>query len=146
MEKHSVGYYLELKAIEYRKYPEYNTRVPCACIVRTANICCDGKVIGTISEEKNDAGEFDWVIKVDWDAWEKAGRPPISGIDTSTRQEEYITQYDNDFVTERTVDGDHYKIQDKIEAVGLKWNDKFEYMCRTHGKCESSRLTIERQT
>ena len=36
-----------------------NTRVPCICQVRTANMIFNGYAIGTISEERNDAGEFD---------------------------------------------------------------------------------------
>ncbi len=42
-----------------------NTRIPYICQVRTANMVYNGYVIGTISEERNDADEFDWVIKID---------------------------------------------------------------------------------
>ena len=84
------------KIVEYAD----DTRIPCICEVRTANMIYNGYVIGTISEERNDVDEFDWVIKMDWEKWEKSG---------------------------------------------LNWNDRFEFMCRTHGICEPSKITVERQ-
>ena len=35
-----------------------NTRIPCICQVRTAKMMYLGNCIGTISEERNDAGEY----------------------------------------------------------------------------------------
>ena len=29
-------------------------------------------IVRKISEEKNDAGEFDWVIRMNWENWEKS--------------------------------------------------------------------------
>lgn len=46
---------------------EYNTRISNICYVRSANMLYKGCVIGVVSEEKNDAGEFDWVIKMNWE-------------------------------------------------------------------------------
>ena len=43
---------------------EYNTRISNICYVRSANMLYKGYVIGVVSEEKTDAGEFDWVIKM----------------------------------------------------------------------------------
>ena len=44
---------------------------------------------------------------------------------------------------------EHYQIQgmdyEELEAVGLTWNDRFEFMCRTHGFCGPSRITVERK-
>ena len=128
------------------KRPDLYQRVPCICEVRTANICYEGNVIGTLSEETNDAGEFDWVIKVNWDAWEKAGRPPISGIDETLRKDEYIRRFIPSIVEQRTLPDNRDNLYEELERVGLTWNDRFEYMCRTHGLCGPSRLTIERQT
>lgn len=122
-----------------------NTRVPCICRVRTANIVFYGTVIGTISEEKNDAGEFDWVIKVDWPVWEGVGSPHISGIDEDLRLPEYIRTYIPEFVDERTLPDNRDGLWEELEALGLTWNDRFEFMCRTHGICGPSRFTVERQ-
>jgi hypothetical protein len=129
----------------YKPRKELYERVPCICQVRTANICYKDRVIGTISEERNDAGEFDWVIKVDWPEWEKAGKPQISGIDDINKKNEYIRRYIPAIVTQRTLPDNRDGLRDELERVGLKFNDRFEFMCRTHGKCGPSRLTIERQ-
>ena len=123
------------------------TRIACIYQVRTANIIAPGGyIIATISEEKNDAGEFDWVIKVDWDNWKKAGCPHISGIDEDLRLDEYILRaYIPPFVQERTLPEDKEGLYEELEKMGLTWYDRFEYMCRTHGKCDISNLTVERR-
>jgi len=122
-----------------------NTRVPCICQVRTANMLFNGYVIGTISEEKNDADEYDWVIKMNWDNWIKAGKPHVSGIDEDLRLNEYIRTYIPEFVDERTLPDTRDGLFDELDKLGLTWNDRFEYMCRTHGICGPSRITVERQ-
>ena len=124
----------------------FNTRIPCICEVRTANIIAPGNhIIGTISEERNDAGESDWVIKVYWDEWEKAGSPHISGIDEDLRLDEYIRTFLPEFVVERTIPDGRADLFDILQELGLTWNDRFEYMCRTHGLCGPSKFTVERK-
>ena len=123
-----------------------NTRIPCICTVRTANMMYNGYVIGTISEEKNDAGEFDWVIKMDWENWEKSGMPQVAGINMDLRLDEYIRTYIPAFVEERTLPDNRDGLWEELDELGLRWNDRFEYMCRTHGLCGPSRITVERQT
>lgn len=103
-----------------------------------------GFVIGTISEERNDANEFDWVIKIDWPTWEKAGKPQVAGIDMDLRLEEYIRTYIPAFVEERTLPDNRDGLYEALAWVGLKYNDRFEYMCRTHGRCGPSNITVER--
>ena len=122
-----------------------NTRVHCICEIRTANMMYNGYVIGTISEEKNDAGEFDCVIKMDWENWEKSGKPRVAGIDMDLRLDEYIRTYIPAFVEERTLPDNRDGLWDELEELGLTWNDRFEFMCRTHGICGPSRITVERQ-
>lgn len=122
-----------------------NTRIPCICQIRTANMVYNGYVIGTISEEKNDAGEFDWVIKPDWDNWQRSGAPQIAGIDMDLRLDEYIRTYIPAFVEERTLPDTRDGLYEELEELGLMWNDRFEYMCRTHGLCGPSNITVERQ-
>jgi hypothetical protein len=125
--------------------PDFNKHIPCISEVRTANMLYNGYVIGTISEERNDAGEFAWVIRMDWDTWLKAGHPQVSGIDMDLRLPEYVRRYIPAFVTERTMPDTRDNLQEELEEVGLEWNDRFEYMCRTHGLCGPSRITVERQ-
>ena len=129
------------KIIEYAD----DTRIPCICQVRTANMIYNGYVIGTISEERNDADEFDWVIKMDWEAWEKSGSPQVAGIDMDLRLDEYIRTYIPTFVEERTLPDTRDGLWEELDRLGLNWNDRFEFMCRTHGICGPSKITVERQ-
>lgn len=124
---------------------KYNTRVKCISRIRTAYMLYRGNVIGTISEESNDAGEFDWVIKVDWEAWEKAGKVQISGIDMDLRLDEYVRSYIPAFVEGRTLPDTRDRLYEELLKVGLTYNDRFEYMCRTHGLCGCSNITVERK-
>lgn len=123
-----------------------NTRIPCICEVRTANMIYHGYIIGTISEERNDAGEFDWVIRMNWENWEKSGKPHVSGIDEDLRLDEYIRTYIPAFVDERTLPDTRDGLYEELEELGMMWNDRFEYMCRTHGICGPSNITVERQS
>ena len=122
-----------------------NTRIPCICQVRTANMIYNGYVIGTISEERNDADEFDWVIKMDWEEWEKSGSPQVAGINMDLRLEEYIRTYIPAFVEERTLPDTRDGLWEELDRLGLDWYDRFDFMCRTHGICGPSRITVERQ-
>ena len=128
-----------------RKIPlERNTRVPCICRVRSARMLYNGVDIGTISEESNDAGEFDWVIAPNWENLDKMPPIQISGIDMDLRKKEYIRRYVPVFVEERTPSDTRENLWEELEAVGLSWNDRFEYMCRTHGLCGNNDITVER--
>ena len=129
------------KIVEYAD----DTRIPCICQVRTANMIYNGYVIGTISKERNDADEFDWVIKMDWEEWEKSGSPQVAGINMDLRLDEYIRTYIPAFVEERTLPDTRDGLWEELERLGLDWNDRFEFMCRTHGICGPSRITVERQ-
>lgn len=121
-----------------------NTRIPCICSVRTANMVYNGVVFGTISEERNDADEFDWVIKIDWDAWEKAGKPWVAGINLDLRLDEYIRTYIPAFVDERTLPDTRDGLYEELARWGMTTNDRFEFMCRTHGRCGINDITVER--
>ncbi len=129
------------KIVEYAD----DTRIPCICQVRTANMIYNGYVIGTISEERNDADEFDWVIKMDWEEWEKSGSPQVAGINMDLRLDEYIRTYIPAFVEERTLPDTRDGLWEELDRLGLDWNDRFEFMCRTHGICGPSKITVERQ-
>lgn len=124
---------------------KYNTRVPCICRVRTANMLYNGYIIGTISEEINDAGEFDWVIGIDWENWWESGHPQVAGIDMDLRLDEYVRSYIPAFVEERTLPDTRDGLYEELDKLGLTYNDRFEYMCRTHGLCGCNNITVERQ-
>lgn len=124
-------------------YTARNTRVPCICSSRSANMIHDGVVIGVITEERNDAGEFDWVIKPNWENIDK--HPiQISGIDMDLRLDEYVRSYIPSFVEERTLPDNRDGLYEELERVGLTYNDRFEFMCRNHGLCGKNNITVER--
>lgn len=123
-----------------------NTRIPCICQVRTANMVLDGIIIGTISEERNDADEFDWVIRPNWENLKKVRPIQIAGIDMDLKLDEYIRTYIPAFVEERTLPDTRDGLWEELDKLGLTWNDRFEYMCRTHGLCGPSPILVERQT
>ena len=104
----------------------------------------EGIEIGTISEESNDAGEFDWVIRPNWDNLKKVSPIQIAGIDMDLHLDEYIRRYIPAFVEERTLPDTRDGLYEELRALGLTWNDRFEYMCRTHGLCGCNNITVER--
>ena len=120
-----------------------NTRIHCITEVRTAKMMYKGDCIGTISEERNDAGEFDWVIKPNYEMIDKH-KVSIHGVDLDLRLEEYIRTFVPSFVEHRTLPDTREDLYEELEAVGLTWNDRFEFMCRHHGLCGVSRITVER--
>lgn len=122
-----------------------NTRVPCIGRVRTAEMMYNGYIIGEISEEKNDAGEFDWVIRINWDNWLKSGHPQVAGIDMDLRLDEYIRTYIPAFVEERTLPDNRDGLWEELDKLGLDYNDRFEYMCRTGGLCGCNDITVRRK-
>ena len=101
-------------------------------------------MIGTIAEEMNDAGETDWVITPNYDNISPDKPLLISGIDLSLGLKEYVRSYVPVFVEERTPSDHREDLWELLDAVGLDWNDRFEYMCRTHGVCGNNNLTVER--
>ena len=121
-----------------------NSRVSNICRIRTARILSEGVEIGTISEESNDAGEYDWVIRPNWSNLSKVRPVQIAGIDMSLKKDEYIRRYIPAFVEERTLPDERENLYEELEKVGLTWNDRFEFMCRTHGLCGCNDLTVER--
>lgn len=121
---------------------EYNTRVPCICQSRTCYIFYRSTCIGELTEEKNDALEFDWVIKIYWDAWHAVGEPPIPGIDTDLRLPEYIRAFLPVIVEQRTLPEDRADVIDEMKRLGMTRYDRFDYMVLNHGLCGNNMLTI----
>ena len=82
---------------------------------------------------------------MDWEEWEKSGSPQVAGINMDLRLDEYIRTYIPAFVEERTLPDTRDGLWEELDRLGLDWNDRFEFMCRTHGICGPSRITVERQ-
>lgn len=125
---------------------EYNTRINYINFIRSAVMIFNGVVIGVVSEESNDSGETDWVIRILWDAWEQSGRPQVAGIDMDLRLEEYIRSYVPVFIEERTLPDTRDGLYEELARKGMFSNDRFEFMCRNHGLCGCNDITVERLT
>ena len=61
------------------------------------------------------------------------------------RLDEYIRTYIPAFVEERTLPDTRDGLWEELDRLGLDWNDRFEFMCGTHGICGPSKITVERQ-
>ena len=131
------------KAIAARAY--LHQQIDNVTNVRSCRIVApNGTDIGIFSEETNDNGEFDYAIKIDWDAWDKAGQPSIHGIDVDKRRPVEYRRYEPALLTQRVLPDNRENLYEMLAKVGMYENDKFEYMLRTHGRCGQSFLTMER--
>lgn len=119
-------------------------RIDCITRIRSARIMLDGYEVGIISEETNDAGEFDWVIRPNYENIAKVRPFMFPGINLDLHKEEYIRRYVPVFVTQRTLPDNRDRLYEQLAEYGLTWNDRFEYMCRNHGLCGNNDMTVER--
>ena len=95
------------------------------------------------------SGEFDWVIKPIWSNWDEALHRynmhiTIAGIDETLHLNEYIRNYNPEFVTQRTIPEGRSDLFPILEQVNLHNNDLFEVLCRTHGACGNDDLYVSR--
>lgn len=112
----------------------HNTRIACINQVRTCYIIFRKVCIGELSEERNDAGEFDWVIRIYWDKWEETGKYPIPGINTDLRLKEYIRTFVPVIVSQRTPPPDRSDAFEYMYKKGMTYFDVFEFLCDNHGE------------
>jgi hypothetical protein len=117
--------------------------------VRKAYIMYENTPVGEIYHEYcSDSGEFDWVIKILWDNWDMMERQgkhmDLAGIDSDTRQAEYIRRYDPEFVTQRVPPKCRNDVRQLLKDIDLKRYDAFEILCRTHGKCGNDDYYVSR--
>lgn len=123
---------------------DYNSRISCVCQKRTCYLMWKNFCIAELTEEQNDAGEIDWVIKVRWEEWEKSGKQNIPGILTELHLCEYIRVGIPYIVSQRTPSEYRYDIRDLLKEVNLRFYDRFEYLCLTRGICGNDDLYIGR--
>lgn len=103
----------------------------------------EGTVIGTISEESNDAGEKDWVIKPDWEALKTVSPIQIAGIDMEMHLDEYVRTFLPAFIEERVPPETREGLWDFLEHIGMNYYDPFDVMCKTKGICGCNNITVE---
>lgn len=84
------------------------------------------------------------MIRINWDEWWKSGHPQVAGIDMDLRLDEYIRTYIPAFVEERTLPDEKDRLYETWAELGMTYNDRFEFMCRTHGLCGCNDITVER--
>lgn len=123
---------------------KFNTRIPYINYIRALKMLYNGCVIGVLAEESNDSGEFDWVIRLNWDNWWKSGHVQVAGIDMDLRLKEYIRSYIPAIVEERTYPDNRVNLHKELNRLGLSSNDRYEFMCRTNGLCGCNDITMER--
>lgn len=116
---------------------------------RKAYIMYADKAVGEIHHEfSSDSGEYDWVIKIYWDTWDKLKSEfnitEIAGIDMDTRQDEYIRRYEPEFVTQRIPPRGRRDVRKLLEDLNIQKYDSFEILCRTHGKCGNDDFYVSR--
>lgn len=118
--------------------------------IRTAYIFRDVFCIAELVHEYSSlSSEFDWVIRVDWDTWDKMAATgkyvmDIAGIDDTLRKKEYIRNYNPEFVTQRTITDDRADLRELLDKIHLRSNDLFEVLCRTHGICGNDVMYVSR--
>lgn len=117
--------------------------------IRKAYIMFRDQAIGEIYHEFSGlSGEFDWVIKIYWDVWdrlvEEGYTMDIAGIDDTLRKKEYIRRYNPSFVTQRTIPEGRRDLRPLLREIYLRSNDLFEVMCRTHAACGNDDFYVSR--
>lgn len=132
-----------------RKMPIEHTRIDNIDRIRKAYIMWEDIPIAELYHEFSSiSGEFDWVIKPLWQNWEKAKARgeivDIAGIDDTLHWSEYIRRYDPVFVTQRTIPAGRQDLHPLLERIGLRNNDLFEVLCRTHGVCGNDNYYVSR--
>jgi hypothetical protein len=132
-----------------KEIPLCNTRIENIDRIRKAYIMWQDIPVAELYHEYSSlSGEFDWVIKPIWDNWEKAKERgeyiDIAGIDDTLHKDEYIRRYDPEFVTQRTIPEGRKDLFPTLKRIGLTYNDLFEVLCRTHGKCGNDDLYVSR--
>ena len=118
------------------------------CGVIYATTKQDKYAVGHIAYERFDEQNFQYVIKPEWsviDALPSAIFQGIPGLDMSLRAEAYyrvnLTPY---FIQERTPSESREDLWELLEAVGLDYYDRFEWLLRANVTCGIDNLIVER--
>ena len=114
------------------------TRIEHIDRIRKAYIMWQDILIAELYHEYSSlSGEFDWVVKLIWEKWEKCKERgewvDIAGIDDTLHKDEYIRRYNPSFVTQRTIPEWREDLPEMLKKCKLKENDLFEVLCQSHG-------------
>jgi len=102
---------------------------------RSAYIIWHGYKIATITERMNDATEIEYIIRVNWDVYDASKCDDmIAGIDMDLRLPEYIRDHYPSFVVQRTPPKGREDVPYTLKRLGLTCYDRWDIMCKNHGK------------
>lgn len=114
----------------------FNTIIEHICESRTCYLRYEQYCVASITEVRNDADEFSWIIKPYYDQLEQCGCYDIPGIDLDLHLDEYVrTNVIPSVVSRRTYPDNRDMLRQILNYMGLRWNDRFEFMCLTMGWC-----------
>jgi hypothetical protein len=98
--------------------------------------------IGRLIEETNDAEEADWVIKMNWDVWEKYCRQDLQGINMDLRLDEYVRSFTPGFVRHRTMAEARPDKLYYVKEYGMQYYNHFDFMVYSRGRAGSDSFYI----
>lgn len=104
--------------------------------------------VSRIDFERYDDQNFQYIFSPEWsviDALSASVFQGIPGLDMSLRLERYyrvnMTPY---FISERTPSEGREDLWELLEAVGLDYYDRFEWLLRSNMRCGTDNLIVER--
>ncbi|MCD8123991.1 MAG: recombinase family protein [Lachnospiraceae bacterium] len=104
--------------------------------------------VGRVDYESYDDQNYQYVFSPRWsviDALPSSVFQGIPGLDLSLRLEHYYrTNMTPCFISERTPGESREDLRELLDAVGLDYYDRFEWMLRAHMRCGTDNLIVER--
>lgn len=104
--------------------------------------------VSRVDFERYDEQNFQYIFSPEWsviDSLSTAVFQGIPGLDMSMRLERYyrvnMTPY---FISERTPSEGREDLWELLEAVGLDYYDRFEWLLRSNMRCGTDNLIVER--
>ncbi|MBQ8637787.1 MAG: recombinase family protein [Lachnospiraceae bacterium] len=104
--------------------------------------------VGQVDLERFDEQNFQYIFSPEWsviDALPASIFQGIPGLDMSLRLERYYrVNMTPHFILERTPGEGREDLWELLEAVGLDYYDRFEWLLRTDMRCGTDQLIVER--
>lgn len=117
-------------------------------IIYAVDRCGSKYAVSRVDFERYDDQNFQYIFSPEWsviDTLPASIFQGIPGLDMSMRLERYyrvnMTPY---FISERTPSEGREDLWELLEAVGLDYYDRFEWLLRTNMRCGTDNLIVER--
>ena len=105
--------------------------------------------VGEIILERFDEQNFQYIIRPYWQAIDALPRGlfhGIPGINMDRRNQEYYrVNMTPEFITMRTPSENREDVRELMEAAGLDYYDRFEWLLRTEMRCGDDNLIVVRK-